>query len=193
MTNTAPTRHVDPYPGLKGTQRVTQTCGKCGGEGWLPTIVDGGTCWPCEGTGTVTVLVSSARATARRQAAAASARASQAQSIGERRDAAKAALVARILDFDTAHAGRLGVVAGYAASQAVIDYRDHGNLEQVVDDYDYATRRRFLPRIVGPNRYPGPCAVCRQRVPAGTGRRGETTSCWVIWCTAHVPAETRDR
>lgn len=27
--------YVDPYPGLKGAQRVTKAYGKCAGEGWL--------------------------------------------------------------------------------------------------------------------------------------------------------------
>lgn len=184
--------YVDPHPGMKGSQRVTQTCAKCGGDGWLPTIVDGGTCWPCQGTGTVTVLVSSARARARRQAKAAADLADQAATAGDRYDTAKTALKARISDFDQAHAGQLGHVFAYAAGQAVIDYRDRGNLDQAVDDYDYATRRRFLPRLLGPNRYPGRCATCTQPVAAGAGVRGDLPDRYLTWCVSHVPAETRD-
>lgn len=111
------------------------------------------------------MLGSSARATARRQAKATAEQAEQAATAGHRYDTAKAALTALIPDFDRAHAGQLGHVN--AAGQAVINYRDHGDLDRAVDDYDYATRRRFLPRLLGPNRYPDRCA-------------------------AHVPTETRD-
>lgn len=169
---------------------VEQYCGRCGGTGLVLSSVDGHRCWGCGATGTVTVLVSAARAPVRRQVAAA--RAEHAAPVGERYAVAKAALAARIPNFDRAHSGELGMIAA-AAGQAVIDYRDRGNLEQALDDYDYATRRRYLPRVLGPNRYPGPCSVCRQRVPAGAGICGETASHWVTWCTAHVPTETRER
>lgn len=43
--------YVDPHPGRKGSDRADQRCGKCGGIGRLPTLVDGGRCWPCAGTG----------------------------------------------------------------------------------------------------------------------------------------------
>lgn len=182
--------YTDPYPALKGSQRVTKTCGKCGGDGWIPTIVDGGICWPCRGAGTVTVLVSSARATARRQAVAAAEQAEQAATAGDHYDTAKAALTARIPYFEVAHSGQLGHAHAHAASQAVIDYRDR---ERAVDHYDYATRRRLLPRLLGPNRYPDRCAACQQRVGAGAGVCGDLPDRYLTWCAAHVPTEIRDR
>lgn len=139
------------------------------------------------------MLVSSARATARRQAAAAAEQAEQAATAGDRYDTAKAALTARVPDFEVAHSGQLGYVHAYAAGQAVIDYRDRGDLERAVDDYDYATRRRFLPRLLGSNRYPDRCAACQQRVAAGAGVRGDLPDRYLTWCAAHVPTETRDR
>ncbi len=68
--------YVDPYPGMKGSDRVVDSCGKCAGTGLYtaPTsVVDGEGrpyCFDCGGTGTRSRLVSSARATARAHAKA---------------------------------------------------------------------------------------------------------------------------
>lgn len=183
--------YEDPYPGRTGSQRVTQTCGKCAGHGRLPgVLVDAGRCWRCGGHGTVRVLVSSARAAARRHAGAAAARAAEAATMDQRRAAAAASLRQRIPGFDQAHAGETGQRHAAAAEEALIAVRDGANLDRAVDDYDWATRRRFLPRLLGPNRYPSPCAVCRRRVPAQAGHRGEAGGAYVTWCTDHVPAQT---
>lgn len=48
--------YVDPFPGRKGSERVRSDCTKCRGRGSLSTIVDGGRCWACGGSGTVSVL-----------------------------------------------------------------------------------------------------------------------------------------
>lgn len=80
--------YTDPYPGLKGTDRVKKTCGRCGGVGNVrygnvksADIVVGaavaGACFDCAGLGYYTILVSTARATARKQAKEAAARAAQ--------------------------------------------------------------------------------------------------------------------
>ena len=56
--------YVDPFPGRKGSERVRIDCTKCRGRGRLSTIVDGGRCWGCGGSGLVSVLVSSERSPA---------------------------------------------------------------------------------------------------------------------------------
>lgn len=69
--------YVDPYPGKKGTERVAQTCGRCGGSGlfeWSRVVYRGRSgaeapwCFDCDGSGTASVLVSSVRGTLRRRA-----------------------------------------------------------------------------------------------------------------------------
>lgn len=66
--------YVDPFPGRKGSERITDTCGKCIGTGLYtaPTHFTDGhgrpICFDCRGTGTRSRLVSSARATARAHA-----------------------------------------------------------------------------------------------------------------------------
>jgi len=68
--------YVDPFPGRKGSDRVYETCWKCGGSGVVSwgnvTFVAQGRedrhCFECNGSGKTSRLVSSARATARRQA-----------------------------------------------------------------------------------------------------------------------------
>lgn len=68
--------YVDPFPGLKGSDRVSDTCGRCSGTGYVGwgnlTVNLGGksgrVCFPCTGTGKLSRLVSSARTTARRAA-----------------------------------------------------------------------------------------------------------------------------
>ncbi|QXE31788.1 hypothetical protein [Microbacterium paraoxydans] len=68
--------YVDPFPGRKGSERITDTCGKCIGTGLYtgPTHFTDGhgrpICFDCHGTGTRSRLVSSARATARAHAKA---------------------------------------------------------------------------------------------------------------------------
>lgn len=71
--------YVDPYPGRKGSERITENCGSCGGDGiyhapsgltfYTATVgaVHKG-CFACHGTGKTSRLVSSARATVRRAA-----------------------------------------------------------------------------------------------------------------------------
>jgi hypothetical protein len=61
------------HPDKKGTDRVWQNCGKCGGSGNIPAFghVLGGVCFDCNGTGGRGVLVSSLRVTARRRERAA--------------------------------------------------------------------------------------------------------------------------
>jgi len=68
--------YSDPFPGKVGTDRIKETCGKCGGTGVVNwgnvTFVAQGRedrhCFQCLGKGYTTVKVSSRRATARRQA-----------------------------------------------------------------------------------------------------------------------------
>ena len=68
--------YVDPHPGMKGSERIVQSCGKCAGSGLYtaPTYITDGSgrpyCFDCRGTGTLSRLVSSARATARAHAKA---------------------------------------------------------------------------------------------------------------------------
>lgn len=74
------------YPNLKGTDRVEETCGRCGGHGAIGygnvvlrgviggRVVDDRICFECHGRGTHSVLVSSIRA---REARAAKAEAKQ--------------------------------------------------------------------------------------------------------------------
>lgn len=71
--------YVDPFPGRKGSERIVDACGKCGGDGiyhapsgltfYTATVgsVNKG-CFGCMGTGKVSYLVSSARGAARREA-----------------------------------------------------------------------------------------------------------------------------
>jgi hypothetical protein len=82
MTETqtpAAAEYVDPFPGRKGSDRIVETCSKCGGTGYYvgPTgiVWDGmgrgvnePLCFDCGGKGTTSVLVSSRRAWARAQA-----------------------------------------------------------------------------------------------------------------------------
>jgi hypothetical protein len=64
-----PTVYVDPFPGRKGSDRIVETCGACGGDGIYKAPSPHGTrCFPCDGTGEYSFLVSSRRATARRHA-----------------------------------------------------------------------------------------------------------------------------
>ncbi len=70
--------YVDPFPGRKGTDRVSEDCGKCSGTGVIGygnvTLQIGNRsdrfCFDCAGSGLYSRLVSSARTTARRVAAA---------------------------------------------------------------------------------------------------------------------------
>jgi hypothetical protein len=74
------TGYTDPYPDLKGTDRVSEPCGKCGGSGLYdaPTSISWNgrgngnepLCLLCGGVGSRSILVSSARATARSSAKA---------------------------------------------------------------------------------------------------------------------------
>lgn len=67
--------YVDPFPGRKGSERIQETCGKCGGHkviSWGNVTlkangVDGRVCFECMGRGYTSRLVSSARQTARNQ------------------------------------------------------------------------------------------------------------------------------
>lgn len=67
--------YVDPFPGRKGSERITETCGKCGGDrviSWGNVTlqvgkVSGRVCFQCMGRGETSRLVSSARSTARAQ------------------------------------------------------------------------------------------------------------------------------
>lgn len=67
--------YVDPFPGLRGSDRVAVACGRCGGTGVYagPTNVTFHNgrhadrwCFDCNGSGKDSILVSSARAAARR-------------------------------------------------------------------------------------------------------------------------------
>lgn len=69
-----PTVYVDPYPGMKGTDRVHVPCRKCGGDGlyhgptnaiWKYKGLDNPWCFECGGSGNGSIKVSSARAAAR--------------------------------------------------------------------------------------------------------------------------------
>lgn len=52
------------YPELKGTDRVREECGKCGGRGSIMAFghVYGGVCFDCNGAGSLSVLVRTVRA-----------------------------------------------------------------------------------------------------------------------------------
>lgn len=92
--------YVDPFPGRKGSERITDTCGKCIGSGLYtaPTHFTDGNgrpiCFDCRGTGTRSRLVSSARATARAHAKA------RAEHVDTTR-----AITARRAAFEAAHPG----------------------------------------------------------------------------------------
>lgn len=105
MTSSTPS-YSDPHPGLRGSDRVSETCGRCGGSGlyvgptnakWENGSGSGSRpyCFQCGGAGVQRVLVSSVRARVRREVAA---RAEQ-----ERRDA------------ETVAARAAWEAAGYAA------------------------------------------------------------------------------
>lgn len=77
--------YVDPYPGRKGDEVITEDCGNCGGTGMYYgksgyeffTSTEGAVttgCFRCFGTGKHSRKVSSARSTERRQIAAENAR-----------------------------------------------------------------------------------------------------------------------
>jgi hypothetical protein len=75
-TPTAADIYVDPFPGRKGSERVSLDCGGCGGTGlyggrtYWKDALGRPYCFDCGGSGSRTVLVSSARATARKHAKA---------------------------------------------------------------------------------------------------------------------------
>jgi len=80
--------YSDPYPGRKGSERIVETCGRCGGSGFYnaPSRITWTRdrelgqqpyCFQCGGSGNVSTLVSSLRARARREARAAELRAAE--------------------------------------------------------------------------------------------------------------------
>lgn len=81
VTGTDANVYTNPYPTLKGKDRVLLPCGRCGGQGTVnygsveveltdfngTRIIDR-FCFDCHGAGEYSILVSSARATARNRA-----------------------------------------------------------------------------------------------------------------------------
>ena len=100
MTDTK-SSYIDPYPGRKGSERIVEDCGRCGGNGlyvgptnatfYTATVGDTAPgCFACKGTGKYSFLVSSARAKARRHARDAAAAAERVAEIKARTNAFRA-------------------------------------------------------------------------------------------------------
>lgn len=191
---TAPATYQDPYPGRKGSERVTETCPKCGGGGHLPgVLVDAGRCWSCLGDGTVSVLVSSARSRARRRVQRAAEREQHAATASDTYDAARAELVAawppigEALQADS-DADYDAQRIGHAASAAVVNLRDGLDLAEVVADYRWEIGETV--RDLRPNRFRGNCAECKDTVDAGAGWVGQKAQDgWVTFCADHKPTD----
>jgi hypothetical protein len=109
---------TEVLPGLKGSDRVTEQCGKCAGTGIYsaPTGITWergrGTgarpyCLACGGSGTFSVLVSSVRARVRREAKAAEARAAADAAAAVQREAWVAAGFPELLEALTVLRGEL--------------------------------------------------------------------------------------
>lgn len=62
-TTTRKIEYVDPCPGMKGTDVITETCTKCGGTGFIQafTHVYAGECFDCNGHGNHQTTVKSIR------------------------------------------------------------------------------------------------------------------------------------
>jgi hypothetical protein len=73
MTTTIdPTVYIDPRPGMKGTDTITEPCDRCGGRGHMKEYahVSGGVCFECNGSGQQITKVCTLRARTRRHAKA---------------------------------------------------------------------------------------------------------------------------
>jgi hypothetical protein len=187
--------HDLAYPDLKGTDKITEDCWKCGGSGVIQAFrnVVGGQCFACGGGGTSTVLVSSVRARrrrrARREAERAQAESARAQLVGDANDAAIAELVAAYPPFAAAVDER-GRTLTREASAAVVAVRDNhaGGVQEAVASYRWS-----LGEIVDrlrPNRFPGKCRECMVPVPADAGWAGmhrHAVGGWATFCADHKP------
>lgn len=121
--------YVDPFPGRRGSERVSSVCTRCGGLGRLNLLMDNGRCWGCGGSGYVSVLVSSARATERRRARRAVARVEEEADRLARLDAGMERALAAMRP-------ELGGIVDVA-----LDPRGHG-------EGDVGARRRFLEAVL---------------------------------------------
>jgi hypothetical protein len=204
-----PAVYVDPYPGKKGTDKVTVTCGKCRGTGIYnaPTRIKDRQgkpfCLDCSGAGSHTILVSSARSTARRQVKALVAERERVAAFSARNEAAADKLLrAAIPGFKEAweNPGEEWTEAGdrhAAAWEAVISVRAGGDLDSAADRFDQQVRRRWLPKLVGANKWNKPCDTCGKKVKAGDGVLAvhdtrENGEVWKTFCAEHVPADAVD-
>lgn len=145
--------YVDPFPGRKGNERITEPCGNCNGSGiytgpsgyrfhtaTVGTVETG--CFGCMGTGKHSFLVSSARNAARRAAKAREFEAANAERwAAEARQEAKdqAPLVAALQALAGEPSGKLGdSLWGYVYESA------QANEERPVWSRDDAARARMF-------------------------------------------------
>lgn len=202
--------YIDPFPGRKGSERVTITCWQCEGTGLYraPSRITDQSgrkyCFQCDGKGSTSVLVSSARARARRAAARAEQQQVHADEFAVKNDRAAAELAMHSPAFAQAWQDRelldpYGASQHEAALEAMIQHRDGASVQDALDTFDYWIRRRYLPELHGPNRFGKPCHVCGRPVPAGAGRlatnhdRPRVGPYWATYCSEHVPHEVQNR
>lgn len=120
--------YVDPFPGRRGNERVTEQCGKCAGDGVVHygnvTLKvgkrSGRVCFMCMGRGETSRLVSSARSTARAQIKAENERRAMAADFAATADQREAAEYAQAWeDAHAEQARRDALVKGYVAEVGV--------------------------------------------------------------------------
>lgn len=182
--------YTDPYPGRNGSERVTETCTKCGGSGRIEAFgnVDAGRCWDCMGAGARSVLVSSVRARLRRQAKREAERTevdtARLDRITEARAAAVSALSACFPPFSGVidDQGRTTTVA---AEEAVIHAAEGAPVEEVIEHYRWMIGETVSGLIA--NRFRGRCYTCNAAVAPGAGWIGQAYDGWRTFCTTHLP------
>lgn len=187
--------YIDPFPGRKGSERVRSECTKCRGRGRLSTIVDGGRCWACGGSGTVSVLVSSARARERRRARQAAEKAAAAAKRSDDLDKALSAAqdalrpVLGVLVDTVLESGRDGRPFEWEQMRPNVrgilyDVRDGYRSPEDAIGYVHDYR---CGDVFDTNRYRGRCVACGATVNAGAGATLRVGSTWHALCPQHRP------
>jgi hypothetical protein len=187
------------YPDLKGSDRVEELCGKCGGTGRLTwTSVDGGRCWTCKGQGTYSVLVSSIRAREarriRNQAARQAKEALLRESLSDARSTALTQLIETYPPFADAlnpegHAA--DPMWAYVIEEIIINVRNGVPAEEMIAHYRW--RKGEVMEHLTQNRFRGKCHTCGEVVQPQAGWVGEGFSSfyncsWLTFCPQHKPA-----
>ncbi|KQP81559.1 hypothetical protein [Aeromicrobium sp. Leaf291] len=191
MTSAAATApaYVDPCPGMKGDDTVTEECGKCSGRGRIRAFAGYkfGICFDCDGDGVLVRKVRNIRAAARRSAKVAAAEADRLASHAARYDAARDALVAEAAELEAALSDGDDVARCHAAQDAVQAVLRGSSVADALAGYHWETEGRFAPVVVGANRYRGDCRDCGARVKAGAGVLVKADGEWLTYCTEHAP------